>query len=134
MYRQKLKTKFSLAEDAEEEKEFFPRTTRTITNLMFKFVFLNTSLRLSLSRELFRFYSSLLPLDLCRLFPTIYMEYEVAETETCKTWRENLRNKQAKRKIQARIDRVASGNFGDWKTESGEVRAMRIDYGPGYRL
>jgi putative addiction module killer protein len=26
------------------------------------------------------------------------------------------------------------GNFGDWKTESGEVRAMRIDYGPGYRL
>jgi putative addiction module killer protein len=26
------------------------------------------------------------------------------------------------------------GNFGDWSPEGGEVRAMRIDYGPGYRL
>ena len=24
--------------------------------------------------------------------------------------------------------------FDDWKTEAGEVRAMRIDYGSGYRL
>ena len=62
------------------------------------------------------------------------MEYEVAETEDFKKWRENLRDKQAKRRIQARIDRVVSGNLGDWKTESGEVRAMRIDHGPGYRL
>ena len=62
------------------------------------------------------------------------MEYEVAETEEFRNWRENLRDSQAKHKIQARIDRVISGNFGDWKTETGEVRAMRIDYGPGYRL
>jgi putative addiction module killer protein len=26
------------------------------------------------------------------------------------------------------------GNFGDWSPEGGEVRAMRIDYGPGYRV
>ena len=62
------------------------------------------------------------------------MEYEVTETDEFKNWRENLRDLQAKYKIQARIDRVYSGNFGDWKTEAGEVRAMRIDYGPGYRL
>ena len=62
------------------------------------------------------------------------MEYEVAETEEFKDWRENLRDLQAKHRIQARIDRVISGNFGDWKTEAGEVRAMRVDYGPGYRL
>ena len=62
------------------------------------------------------------------------MEYEVVETEEFRTWRENLRDLQAKHKIEARIDRVISGNFGDWKTETGEVRAMRIDYGPGYRL
>jgi len=62
------------------------------------------------------------------------MEYEVVQTEDFMNWRENLRDRQAKRRIQARIDRVASGNFGDWKTEAGEVRAMRIDYGPGYRL
>ena len=62
------------------------------------------------------------------------MDYMVSETEDFKIWRENLRDAQAKHRIQARIDRAISGNFGDWKTESGEVRAMRIDYGPGYRL
>ena len=62
------------------------------------------------------------------------MEYEIVETEVFKIWRENLRDFQAKRRIQARIDRVLLGNFGDWKTEAGELRAMRIDYGPGYRL
>ena len=62
------------------------------------------------------------------------MEYKVVETEEFNNWRENLRDLQARRKIQARIDRVFSGNFGDWRTEAGEVRAMRIDYGPGYRL
>ena len=58
----------------------------------------------------------------------------MAETDEYWNWRENLQDRQAKRRIQARMDRVVSGNFGDWKTESGEVKAMRIDYGPGYRL
>ena len=62
------------------------------------------------------------------------MEFEVEQTAVFRDWRENLKDPQAKRRIRARIDRVYSGNFGDWKTESGEVRAMRIDYGPGYRL
>jgi len=61
-------------------------------------------------------------------------EYKVDETEGFKNWRENLQDLKAKLKIQARIDRAISGNFGDWRTEAGEVRAMRIDYGPGYRL
>ena len=62
------------------------------------------------------------------------MAYVVTETAGFRSWRDNLRDSQVKRRIQARIDRAISGNFGDWKTESGEVRAMRIDYGPGYRL
>ena len=62
------------------------------------------------------------------------MEYEVKETDEFRNWRDNLTDLKAKRRIQARIDRVVLGNFGDWKTEAGEVRAMRIDYGPGYRL
>jgi putative addiction module killer protein len=62
------------------------------------------------------------------------MEYKVFETEVFKNWRENLQDRQLIYRIQARIDRVISGNFGDWKTESGEVKTMRIDYGPGYRL
>ena len=62
------------------------------------------------------------------------MEYEVSETYEFKNWRDNLSDLKSRRRIQARIDRVVSGNFGDWKTEAGEIRAMRIDYGPGYRL
>jgi putative addiction module killer protein len=62
------------------------------------------------------------------------MEYEVVETDEFNNWRGNLRDLRAKHRIQARIDRVFSGNFGDWSPEAGEVRAMRIDYGPGYRL
>jgi len=65
---------------------------------------------------------------------TTNMEYKVVETDGFKNWRDNLQDAKAQRKIQARIDRAFSGNFGDWKTESGEVRTMRIDYGPGYRL
>ena len=37
-------------------------------------------------------------------------------------------------RIRARIERAGLGNFGDWSPEGGEVRAMCIDYGPGYRL
>jgi len=60
--------------------------------------------------------------------------YEIEQTETFIKWLHNLKDIQAKARIRARIERVAMGNFGDWSPEGGEVRAMRIDYGPGYRL
>ena len=60
--------------------------------------------------------------------------YEVIETETFTAWRNGLKDLRAQDKIRSRIVRAGFGNFGDWKTESGEVRAMRLDYGPGYRL
>ena len=72
--------------------------------------------------------------SLLRISYTIDVEYDVVETDEFNNWRNNLRDLRARRKIQARIDRAFSGNFGDWKPEDGEVRAMRIDYGPGYRL
>lgn len=37
-------------------------------------------------------------------------------------------------RIAARIDRLASGNFGDVATVSGGVFELRINYGPGYRV
>ncbi|MCL2480645.1 MAG: type II toxin-antitoxin system RelE/ParE family toxin [Spirochaetaceae bacterium] len=49
-------------------------------------------------------------------------------------WFSSLKDERVKARIDKRIDRAKYGNFGDWKTEAGEVRAMRIDYGPGYRL
>ena len=39
-----------------------------------------------------------------------------------------------KRRIQARIDRVEDGHFGDYKPIREKVFEMRIQHGPGYRL
>lgn len=61
-------------------------------------------------------------------------EYQVYETEVYTKWLSSLKDERAKARIDKRIDRAKYGNFGDWKTEVGEVRTMRIDYGPGYRL
>ena len=62
------------------------------------------------------------------------VEYQVYETEVYTKWFASLKDERVKARIDKRIDRARYGNFGDWKTETGEIRAMRIDYGPGYRL
>ena len=61
-------------------------------------------------------------------------EYQVYETVVYTKWFSSLKDQRAKARIDKRIDRAKFGNFGDWKTEAGEVRGMKIDYGPGYRL
>ena len=55
-------------------------------------------------------------------------------TEVFDAWFEALRDKQAARRIQARIDRVEEGNFGDCQPVGEGVSEMRIHYGPGYRV
>jgi putative addiction module killer protein len=55
-------------------------------------------------------------------------------TETFDDWFEGLRDKQAARRVQARIDRAEEGNFGDHKSVGEGVSEMRIHHGPGYRL
>ena len=47
---------------------------------------------------------------------------------------DRLDDRVARNRIVARIDRVASGNLGDWKPVGGGVAEMRIDHGPGYRV
>jgi putative addiction module killer protein len=61
-------------------------------------------------------------------------EYQIYETEVYTKWFASIKDQKAKARIDKRVDRAKYGNFGDWKTEAGEVRAMKIDYGPGYRL
>ena len=63
--------------------------------------------------------------------PTVY---EIEQTEAFSDWLKDLKDNRAKARIRARIERAGLGNFGDWSPEGGEVRAMCIDYGPGYRL
>jgi putative addiction module killer protein len=60
--------------------------------------------------------------------------FEIRTTEIFDDWYARIKDSRARDKITARMYRASEGNFGDWKTESGEVRAMRVDYGPGYRL
>ena len=45
-----------------------------------------------------------------------------------------LKDLQAVRRIQVRIDRAEDGNFGDCEPVGEGVSEMRIHYGPGYRV
>lgn len=49
-------------------------------------------------------------------------------------WRDSLRDRRAKAKIRARLDRVEEGNLGDYKSVGESVFELRIDYGSGYRI
>lgn len=49
-------------------------------------------------------------------------------------WLAQLRDMKARAQIQARLARVAAGNFGDCKPLRDGVQELRIDFGPGYRV
>lgn len=59
---------------------------------------------------------------------------ELRQTETFMKWFRKLRDRKARVRIQARIDRMESENFGDVRPVGSGVSEMRIDYGPGYRV
>ncbi len=58
----------------------------------------------------------------------------VLTTERFDRWFVALRDLPSKRRIQARIDRVEDGHFGDYKPVGEHVCEMRIHCGPGYRV
>lgn len=49
-------------------------------------------------------------------------------------WLAGLKDVQARARINARIGRLAVGNFGDCKPLQKGVSELRIDWGPGYRV
>ena len=59
---------------------------------------------------------------------------EILKTRTFSEWFEELGDHQAKRTIQAKIDRLAVGGFGNSKRLSSAVSELKIDHGPGYRV
>ena len=59
---------------------------------------------------------------------------EILKSATFDGWFSGLKDRQAKARIAARIDRLSLGNPGDVKPVGSGVSEMRIDYGPGYRV
>ncbi len=59
---------------------------------------------------------------------------EVRQTAIFANWFKGLRDRRAKARIQARIDRMEIGNFGDVAPVGEGVSELRIHYGPGYRV
>lgn len=59
---------------------------------------------------------------------------EVRQTAVFANWFKRLKDRSAKVRIQARIDRVEIGNLGDTKSVGDGVYELRIPYGPGYRV
>lgn len=59
---------------------------------------------------------------------------EIRQTEVFAKWLRNLRDRMARVRIQARIDRLQDGNAGDVKAIGSGVSEMRLTYGPGYRV
>ena len=58
---------------------------------------------------------------------------EVRKTAVFLDWFNSLRDIRAQARIQTRIDRLSLGLLGDVKFFQG-IGALRIDYGPGYRI
>ncbi len=59
---------------------------------------------------------------------------EVRQTKIFENWFKGLRDHKAKARVQARIDRMELGNFGDVAPVGEGVSELRIHYGPGYRV
>lgn len=61
-------------------------------------------------------------------------ELEVVQTDAFVRWFGNLRDRNARARILARIRRLKLGNPGDFSAVGKGVAEMRIDHGPGYRV
>lgn len=59
---------------------------------------------------------------------------EVRKTAHFTQWLDDLRDIQARARVQARIERLAAGNLGDVEPVGEGVSELRINYGPGYRV
>lgn len=59
---------------------------------------------------------------------------ELIQSDVFAKWLKELRDRQAKARIEARILRLSMGNPGDVKPTAHGISEMRINYGPGYRV
>jgi putative addiction module killer protein len=60
--------------------------------------------------------------------------YTLLTTAKFDGWFTQIKDTMTRLRIQVRIDRMASGHFGDVKSVGQGVSEARLDFGPGYRL
>lgn len=60
--------------------------------------------------------------------------YDVIQSQTFREWLHGLRDREAQKRINARLRRISLGNLGDVQPVGEGVSEMRIYYGPGYRI
>ena len=58
----------------------------------------------------------------------------VKQTDRYMKWFKRLKDLQAKARIAVRIRRLQNGDVGDAKSVGGDVRELRLHFGPGYRI
>lgn len=49
-------------------------------------------------------------------------------------WYDNLKDEKTQVRINARLDKIASGNFGDVKSVGDGVCELKFSFGPGIRI
>ncbi len=83
------------------------------------------------------------PYDDLRVVAIGFMEVQPREIQRYMTpdgkvpfseWLDSLRDLKAKFKIDGRLDRVGTGNLGDYRVLGEGVCELMINYGPGYRV
>lgn len=60
--------------------------------------------------------------------------YLIKQTDTFLKWLKKLKDVKGKVSILRRVERMKSGNFGDYKSLGDEISEIRIPTGPGYRV
>ena len=59
---------------------------------------------------------------------------QLFKSDVYESWFSQLRDRQAKAKIEVRIRRLSLGNPGNVKPVGEGISELKIDYGPGYRV
>jgi len=59
---------------------------------------------------------------------------EIRQTEVYARWFRKLRDREARNRIDKRIQRLSLGNVGDVRSVGAGVSELRLEYGPGYRV
>lgn len=60
--------------------------------------------------------------------------YLIKQTDIFLKWLKKLKDVKGKVSILRRVERMKSGNFGDYKSLGDEISEIRIPTGPGYRV